>query len=115
VPPSSPLRRGAVLIALSRAELSNTVPFSQPLQKIAGYWAMGKPFRGAYLVLDSVQTRNDHFHSYFVEEYRPELQEMSADQDLLAPPGLRARPVYEACKFMEGQYYHLAAAIKLPR
>lgn len=84
------------------------------LQKVAGYWAMGRSFRGAFVVLDALQTRRD-LRAYFAEDYHPERCALEEELDLLASPGLSAKPVYEACKLMEAQYYHLDEALALPR
>jgi hypothetical protein len=75
---------------------------------------MGKTFRGAFLVFDALQSRPE-LHCYFEVEYHPPKHPMATDADLLAPPGLSTHPVYEVCKIMEAQYYHVAPAVRLPR
>ena len=77
---------------------------------------MGKHFRPIFIVLDSLQTHPD-LHRYFPSEYHPVLCDIPPDQDILhLQPPLGARPVYEACKVLEAQYYHLAAdTLRLPK
>lgn len=76
---------------------------------------MGKYFRPAYLVLDSLQSFPEYAH-YFPEEYKPEPVDIAADQDLTKMAvGLNGRVVHEACKIIESQYFHLSASVRLPR
>lgn len=76
---------------------------------------MGKIFRAAFVVLDSLQSFPEYAH-YFAEEYKPEPVDIAADQDLTRmQPALNTRVVHEACKAIESQYFHLSASIRLPR
>jgi hypothetical protein len=75
---------------------------------------MGKQYRPTFLLLDTLQVRREH-RVFFSDEYKPAPYELDADIDLLRMPPLGGKPVYEACKIIEAQYYHLSAAVCLPR
>jgi hypothetical protein len=75
---------------------------------------MGKQYRPVFLLLDTLQVRRE-YQVYFSEEYKPAPYELDAETDLLRMAPLGGKPVYEACKIIEAQYYHLSAAVCLPR
>lgn len=68
-----------------------------------------------FVVFDSLHTYPE-YQQYFPAEYSPEPFEIHADADLTQlKPGLSCRAVHEACKIVESQYFHLSAAVRLPR
>lgn len=84
-------------------------------QLIAGYWALNKIYRPLFVVFDALHTYPE-YRLYFAEEYQPEPLEIRAEEDLTRlAPALSTRAVHEACKLVESQYFHLSAAIRLPR
>lgn len=89
--------------------------FAFLLQLIAGYWAMNKIYRPMFVVFDALHTYPE-YQLYFPEEYKPAPFEIRAEEDLTKlTPALSHRAVHEACKVIEAQYYHLSAAVRLPR
>ena len=76
---------------------------------------MGKQFRPVFVLLDTLQDMRE-YHSYFTENYAIEPFLIDPESDILSLPSpLSGKPVYEACKVMEAQYYHLGASLVLPR
>lgn len=56
------------------------------------------------------------YQQYFPVEYSPEPFEIDAETNLTqVQPALSGRSIHEACKIVESQYFHLSAAVRLPR
>ncbi len=85
------------------------------LQVIASYWALNKMYRPVFVAFETLHTLPE-YQQYFPVEYAPEPFEIDAEKELThVQPALSSRSLHEACKIVESQYFHLSAAVRLPR
>ena len=72
-------------------------------------------YRPVFVVFEALHTYPE-YQQYFPVEYAPEVFEIDADKELTqVQPALSSRSLHEACKIVESQYFHLSAAVRLPR
>ena len=72
-------------------------------------------YRPVFVVFEALHTYPE-YQQYFPVEYAPEAFEIDADKELTqVQPALSSRSLHEACKIVESQYFHLSAAVRLPR